>query len=116
MGISHNKPTVEVKRDAKGLWIGSGNPLGKPVRPVPTYLEVARQASQEAIETLVRAMREADDWEMKCRAANSILDRAYGKPLQQSEISANGEISVMVKMLLGGQQAPAIEHKDDAAD
>jgi hypothetical protein len=99
----------------------SGNPLGRPPKPLPSYLEKARAAAEEAIDMLVRALREADDWDVRIRAGKEILDRAYGKALQQTEVTANGDISVVVSMVLGAQQKAAIDvtskrELDDAAD
>lgn len=89
MGISHDKTLSPVKRDAKGLWIGSGNPFGRPQKPVPEFLQIARDAATEAMRMLVRCMNEADDWETKCRAANSIMDRAYGKCHENKSIDVS---------------------------
>ncbi len=86
----------------------SANPLGRPPKPLPSYLEKARAAAEEAIDMLVRALREADDWDVKIRAGREILDRAYGKALQQTEVTANGDIAVTVKMLLNQSALPDI--------
>lgn len=97
MGIAHDKASVPVKRDAKGLWIGSGNPFGRPQKPVPEFLEIARAAATEAITMFVRCMREADDWETRCRAGAEILNRAYGKPQEIKSIdvsTSNGPLVV----------------------
>lgn len=94
-------------------WVSgvSANPFGRPPKPLPSHLEKARAHAEEAIDTFVRMMREADDWKERGWAAAQILDRAWGKPLQQSEVTTNGDMSVVIKMLLGAQvpQQPAID-------
>ncbi len=105
MAVSH------AGRDKSGQFAPGNvcNPLGRPPKPVPSYLEKARAAAEEAIDMLVRALREADDWDVRIRAGKEILDRAYGKALQQTEVTANGDISVVVSMVLGAQQRAAID-------
>jgi hypothetical protein len=57
----------------------------KPVR------ELAQQHSTEAIRTLVSIMNDEDqDARARVAAANAILDRGYGKPQQNMNLS--GEI------------------------
>ena len=87
----------------------SGNPLGRPPKPFPTYIKTAQDAAMEVIQMFVKCMREADDWDTRLRAGNHILDRAFGKPLQQTDITASGDMSVVVRMVLGAQQQPVIE-------
>ncbi len=89
MGITHAKDKPDVKRDAKGLWLGSGNPRGKQPKPYPEYIEIARNASTEAIMMFLKCMREADDWETRCRAGVEILNRAYGKPQENKSIDVS---------------------------
>jgi hypothetical protein len=91
----------------------SANPLGRPPKPLPSHLELARKNADKAIITLVRMMEESDDWAQRGWAAERILDRAYGKALQQTEITANGDISVVVKMLLN---QPAIQDSSNTVE
>lgn len=101
----------------------SANPNGRPPKPLPSHLEKARAHAAKAIDVLIRMMEEADDWQQKGWAAERLLDRAWGKPLQQTEVTANGDMSVVVRMLLGNQhqEQPAIDvtatkELPDAAD
>jgi len=82
MAVAHNG------RDSKGLFVegNRGNPFGRPPKPVPAYLELARAAAMEAMQMFLRCMREADDWETRCRAGAEILNRAYGKPQESKSI------------------------------
>ena len=69
----------------------SGNPKGAPKKTEVGILEVrefARAKSVEAIETIYRLLKSEDE-KIALLAANSILDRALGKPAQAVEISGN---------------------------
>lgn len=64
----------------------SGNPKGRP--PIVHHvLELARQHSGEAIMALVEILRDKNSPPAaRAMAANSILDRGYGKPAQSVDI------------------------------
>jgi hypothetical protein len=74
---------------AKGM---SGNPGGRPKLEV-SIRELAQQNSMEALETLVQVMRTGKPGE-RLVAANAILDRAYGRPMQSVEMSGSRETLV----------------------
>src|SRR5437762_11805492 len=60
----------------------SGNPGGRP-KAAGRIQELARQHSQEALETLVKICGDPKGSPAaRVSAANAILDRAYGKPPQ----------------------------------
>ena len=60
----------------------SGNPGGRP-RVLGDVQELARERSPEAINTLAQVMRdEKAPPAARVAAANSLLDRGYGKPTQ----------------------------------
>ena len=60
----------------------SGNPGGRP-KVLGDVQELARQRSPEAINTLVKIMQnEKAPPAARVVAANSLLDRGYGKPTQ----------------------------------
>ena len=60
----------------------SGNPGGRP-KVVAEIKELAREHTAEAIETLVSIMNDAKSAPAaRVSAANSLLDRGYGKPPQ----------------------------------
>ena len=68
----------------------SGNPGGRP-KIVGEVQQLARQYRAEAIETLVTIMRdEKAPPAARSHAANSVLDRGYGRP-PQAVINANVE-------------------------
>lgn len=47
----------------------------------------ARIYSEEALQTLVAAMRDAPRHSERCRAAELILDRAHGKPVAAIDVA-----------------------------
>jgi hypothetical protein len=65
----------------------SGNPSGRP-KVVGHVREIARQRTAEAMETLVTVMLDKDaPHTARVTAANSILDRGYGKPAQALDLN-----------------------------
>jgi hypothetical protein len=67
----------------------SGNPGGRPKLPAEIR-EMFQARSQEALEVLIRCMQSDDD-RIAMMAAQAILDRGYGKPVQSIEgISEDG--------------------------
>jgi hypothetical protein len=63
----------------------SGNPGGRPKLPAEVR-EMFQARSQEALEVLIRCLQSDDD-RIAMMAAQAILDRGYGKPVQS--IDAN---------------------------
>ena len=68
----------------------SGNPGGRPKfeGEVREAIEMARQATPEAIRVLVSLLYN-DDPKVQGYAANSLLDRAIGKPQQAVQLEAS---------------------------
>jgi len=62
----------------------SGNPAGTSAA-YHQCVRLAREASPEAMETLLQVMRESDDDRVKIVAATGVLDRAWGKPKEMVE-------------------------------
>lgn len=69
----------------------SPNPSGRPAMPKELKLYV-REFSHEAVDRLVHIMRTSDNGEHVIRAANSILNRAWGMPAQ--ELKHSGEVGI----------------------
>lgn len=63
----------------------SGNPGGRP-KVVAEVRELARQHTTLAIETLAKIAKEADRDAARVAAANSLLDRGWGRPLTEIEV------------------------------
>jgi len=55
-----------------------------------TLSELAREHTQEAMETVLEVMREGDTDAIRLAAANVILDRGYGRPQAALEVTAAG--------------------------
>lgn len=68
----------------------SGNPGGRPAVSGPLK-ELARAHTDEALATLVAALA-ADENNVRVMAANSLLDRGWGKPTQHHELDAGDEL------------------------
>jgi hypothetical protein len=87
----------------------SGRPVGKPWQPgqsgnpngrskvAAEVRALARQHCPEAIDTLVRLMRESDDERVRLSAAESLLDRGVGKPAQAVEVSGPDGEPILVQ-------------------
>lgn len=62
-------------------------------------LELARAAAPDAIRKLVSLIKSPED-KIALQASNAILDRAYGKPIQATEISGpdKGALEVIVNI------------------
>jgi hypothetical protein len=58
----------------------SGNPTGRPKIPADV-VALARAASPDAIRKQI-ALLESDDENVALKASQAILDRAYGRPMQ----------------------------------
>ena len=68
----------------------SGNPSGRPSVIVDgvNIAELARERGQKAIETLTAIMlNEELPTAARVKAAESLLDRGFGKPLQKAELT-----------------------------
>ena len=63
----------------------SGNPSGRP-KLDPAVRDLARAASVPAIERAIRLLEDSDP-NVALKAINVVLDRAWGKPVQATEIS-----------------------------
>jgi len=53
-----------------------------------TLSELAREHTQEAMETVLEVMREGDTDAIRLAAANIILDRGYGRPQAALEVTS----------------------------
>lgn len=63
----------------------SGNPGGR--KAVPKEITIAAQMlCPEAVKTIGDLMRSSDDNNIRLKAANSLLDRGYGRPPQSVQL------------------------------
>tara|TARA_B100001971_G_C17678565_1_gene281154 strand:+ start:62 stop:397 length:336 start_codon:yes stop_codon:yes gene_type:complete len=80
--------TTEIKRDASGKFIkgcSSPNPSGrsKASKRISELAKAYTNDSLKALSEIVNSKTASDT--ARVRAANSLLDRAYGRPVQQNE-------------------------------
>jgi hypothetical protein len=79
------------RKDHAGLFKKgqSGNPTGRP-RVIAKVRDIAREYTEEAIDALVRVVRDKKSPAAAVvAAASAILDRGYGKPTQTIEANVN---------------------------
>ena len=67
----------------------SGNPGGRP-KDEHRVAELARSYTVEAIETLVKLMRDGKDERVRGTAAQALLDRGWGKAKVDVAVGAEG--------------------------
>lgn len=71
----------------------SGNPGGMP-KGMADVKRLAREYTQDAIATLAEIMKDTDQsGPARVSAATALLDRGYGKPVQQVENGKPGDFS-----------------------
>lgn len=81
----------------------SGNPGGRKKIDNPVRA-LAREHTELAVTTLVGLCR-VSDYKVNLDAANSLLDRGWGKPVQSMEVDGNVTIEKIVREI--------IDHKPD---
>ena len=92
-GVKGNKSRVAKTPHSEaaigGAWEKGGpspNPGGRP-RQVREVAELARQCTEAAIVTLAEIMRKGKNESARVRAAEILLDRAWGKATQRVEVA-----------------------------
>jgi hypothetical protein len=82
----------------------SGNPAGrKPgqLREIQNLAAAARKFAPMALRTIAKLCRESETETVRLAAANSLLDRGYGKPAQSIDLA--GELTMLHQMdMFGG--------------
>ena len=78
----------------------SGNPKGRPkdTPEMKEAKELLRSNSLQAVKTLVELMNHSDNEKIRREAADSILDRAIGKPTQSHALE-DGEGKTVVPVI-----------------
>jgi hypothetical protein len=88
----------------------SGNPGGRPKLAV-TVIELARKHTSDAINTLATVCNDPEAAApSRVAAAVALLDRAWGRPLQPTDLTSNGET---VRYVVMG--VPEIQDHDEWA-
>ena len=85
----------------------SGNPSGRPKMP-PELIQAFRDRTQDALNTLVEIMNDKEGrGSERVKAAEVIIDRAWGKAIQQAELTGEdgGAIEIIKRVILNGTDA-----------
>lgn len=95
------------KRDSKGRFVkgASGNPGGMTKEQAKTLAqikELAASKSEDAVEALHEIAMGGEDERARVQAAVAILDRAFGRPRQELEVSSPPDGAVNVKAEVKG--------------
>lgn len=80
----------------------SGNPSG--FNNYHAFAKAAREHTTEALEVLVKCMRQTKFLDIRMRAAAELLNRGWGKPKEQVEINTTRYVAV-VPMPLDSSEA-----------
>lgn len=80
----------------------SGNPGGRP-KAVREVEQLAREYSDDAMARVIQIMKVSDDEKAALRAAEIVLDRAWGKPKQT--IDATVKTDLVAAITAGWQRA-----------
>jgi hypothetical protein len=89
----------------------SGNPNGRPrsqVRAIANLALEARKHSVLALKTLVEICKKGETETLRLAAANGLLDRGFGRPVQSVDLSADGPV---VQFNLFGDDLDPLEQR-----
>lgn len=75
---------------------GAGRPLGVPNKLTRPLRELAALHSEDCIAVLVDLRDHAEAEQVRVAAANSLLDRAHGKPRQEVDLSPDKSVTIIV--------------------
>jgi hypothetical protein len=96
MGAAENsKGSAKAKPRGRAFPKGrSGNPGGRPARTQEELdlIQACRDKTPQALDTLVRIMENGEKERDQLTAALSIIERAYGKPVQPTDNEHSGSI------------------------
>jgi hypothetical protein len=98
---------------------GAGRPAGVPNKITKEVKEIAQEFGEEAVGTLVSIMRSGEfPPAARVAASKEILDRAYGKSVQHTELTGKDGSPVFSPMSEASLDALARKMKDqtDALD
>lgn len=73
---------------------GAGRKAGVPNKVTREIAEAAKEYSEAALAVLAEVMASGDSAAARVAAANSILDRAHGKPRQSVDVDANVKAAI----------------------
>lgn len=85
----------------------SGNPQGRPKTLTAdgrALSDIAREHTEVAVGTLVSVMREGESDAARVSAANSLLDRAWGRPKQEIDVDLNVKSEILQAIEAGNRR------------
>jgi len=86
----------------------SGNPNGRPKAEADVG-KLCRQYGQRAVEVLADLMEHEADARIRLAAANSLLDRGFGRPSQQVTVDGDSTTSSVLQHLLAARLVATID-------
>jgi hypothetical protein len=101
MGMIANKEKNRKKPPpANGFVAGkSGNPRGRP-KQTPQELDLiaaCKEKTPDALNVILDIMQNGEKEQTRLSAAQSIIERAYGKPTQPQDIKIAGELITVIE-------------------
>lgn len=81
---------------------GAGRKKGIPNKATAELKDLARQYTSEALEALVKILRESESDQAKVSAAREVLDRGYGKATTMIGGDPTAPLSVVTRIELVG--------------
>jgi len=91
---------------------GSGRPVGARTKANAELRALAKEYTPEALATLVQVMRTSESDAARVTAANSVLDRGYGKPPQALEHTGDITLSIANSIALIRQREEREEQEE----
>ena len=93
---SESKP--KGKPRGKGRPIQKGQVLNPTGRPKKTQaerdlIEACKDHCNEALETILQVMRNGETEKNRLTAAETVIERAYGRPVQPSDVNLSGGVA-----------------------
>lgn len=77
----------------------SGNPLGRPKKTAQELdlIAACKAKTPDALDVIVDIMANGEKEQTRLAAALSIIERAYGKPVQPQDVSLNGSLFTVIE-------------------
>jgi hypothetical protein len=97
--MNGNNIKTRIKRDGRGgKREGAGRPFGSKSRVTSEFKQYVRQYTEKAIEFYVSVLNDPEaDLVWKFAAADRLLDRGYGRPAQEVNVSQEHNMPVEFK-------------------
>ena len=90
------KESRSIRKKNGGRRPGAGRPFGVPNKLTRPLKELAALHSEDCIAVLDELRDHAEAEQVRLQAANSLLDRAYGRPRQELDLTRNEELRIFI--------------------